>query len=198
MNIAPEVKAAYAYHEAGHAVAAVIAWSQVCTPINPPPLPVKFVEIPINADGKITGLTYGPSVYTPTYAARLGFLNKERFRDAMQWQITIDMAGGIAEAIHRGERNRRNMMWFALFNCGTEGDFVNAEAILAELCRLPPYRRHGLRRYAERACDLLRANWGAVETIAAALIEHDRIEGDRVSAMEHRSFARRVLPACYG
>jgi hypothetical protein len=98
----------------------------------------------------------------------------------MQWQIVIDMAGGAAEAIHRGERNKREIMWFALFNCGTEGDLETASAVLADLNALT--KRYGLNRFVIRAVGLLRANWLAFEAIASVLIRDQYIDGAEIAA----------------
>jgi hypothetical protein len=174
--MSPELKAAIAYHEAGHAVATVLAFERVRSPNLPPPPPIKHVSILEDAAGKWSGICFGPQVYTTQWPdTRIG----GQWRDAMEWQLVIDAAGGIAEAIHRGERNKRDMMWFAIFNCGTDGDLENMEAILTDLRRLTG-RRHTLQRFYERACVLLREHWAAVERIAAALIESDHVGGDRV------------------
>ena len=115
----------------------------------------------------------------------------------MEWQIVIDMAGGIAEAIHRGERRQRQVFWFAMLNCGADGDLEDAEAVCADLRALTG-RRFGLERLVQRALKLLLANWPAVETIAAALIRDHHIDGAaierivRSGALVAPTFVRRL------
>ena len=79
--------------------------------------------------------------------------------DAMQWQIVATLAGGIAEAVHRGERRKRHVMWFALCNCGSKDDFISVDAILADLRKLTGHH-YGPQRFAERTLVLLLANSG--------------------------------------
>ena len=92
-------RAAVAYHEAGHAVANVLA----CRNAQLPPwddLGVDSAEIVVDGEAW-GGLCSGTTVYHAAYVTRLPSWD---WRDAMEWQIVLDMAGGIAEAIHRGER----------------------------------------------------------------------------------------------
>ena len=178
-DIAPEVLSAIAYHEAGHAVANVLAYrnaqsrtaSRCCRASNTP--------VTCTRKGKVGGLCFGSKVYRAEYAVQAPHW---RWQDAMQWQIVIDMAGGAAEAIHRGERNKRGLMWFALLNCGTDGDLEDADKVLADLNALTG-KRYGLNRFVIRAVELLRANWGAVEAIAAVMIRDGHIDGAEITAV---------------
>lgn len=128
--------------------------------------------------GGFGGVCFGANVYRPEYATRFP---PWRWRDAMQWQIIIYMAGGVAEAIHRGEWLQQYIFWFAM-QCGAGGDREAAEAIIADLRKLTG-RRHGLERFAIRARKLLLANWPAVEAIAAVLIRDRRIDGAEIEAL---------------
>jgi hypothetical protein len=173
---APELCAAIAYHEAGHAVAHVMAYREAHLPDLKPAPSVKYARIIREDVGKASGICYGSRVYRPEYAARLP---DWRWGHAMEWEIVINMAGGVAEAIYRGERRQREVMWFALMNCGTEGDLDDAEVVLADLNRLTR-RRYGLQRFTIRALKLLLANWDAVEVIAATLIRDQHVDGAEI------------------
>lgn len=175
-DIAPELLAAIAYHEAGHAVAYVLAYRNVhLPPLNPPPS-VKHVSIVRQEDGKFGGLCFGSNVYRPEYAANLP---QWPWQHAMEWQIMMNMAGGVAEAIHRGERRQRHVMWFALFDCGTESDLENAEKVLADLRELTG-SRYDLQRFVVQTLKLLLEHWPAVDALALRLIEARRVEGDEL------------------
>src|SRR4029077_11474929 len=174
-TIAPELCAAIAYHEAGHAVANVLAYREAHLPKTSGPS-VKYASLIREADGKASGICFGAQVWHPRYAVMCPDWD---WADAMGWEIVSLMAGGVAEAIHRGERRQCEVMWFALFNCGTDGDLDDAEATLADLNRLTG-RRYGLQRFAVRALKLLLANWDAVETIAAVLIRDQFIGGAEI------------------
>ena len=172
-----EERAAAAYHEAGHAVANVLA----CRNAQLPPwddLGVDSAEIGV--DGKAWGgLCSGTTVYHAAYVTRLPSWD---WRDAMEWQLVISMSGGIAEAIHRGERRRRVVFQFARLNCGAHHDLADAEKVLADLRALPG-RRYGQERYTQRALKLMLAHWPAVEAIAAVLIRDLRIEGSTIEEL---------------
>ena len=64
----------------------------------------------------------------------------EPYRDLMQWQIVIELAGGIAEAIHRGERRSHAILAFAASHCSMDTDLTKAAAVLADLRRLTCHR----------------------------------------------------------
>ena len=117
----------------------------------------------ISEAGRWGGACYGPQLYSTEWP---GLRIAEEWRDAMEWQIITDLAGGIAEAIYRGERRKREVLCFASFNCGMygggNGDLASSAAVLADLRTLTG-RRHGEQRFAERALALLLAHWPAVE-----------------------------------
>jgi hypothetical protein len=170
-------KTAAAHHEAGHAVATMLAFRTARLPMRPPERIIKFIEITAEgSNAQRGGLCFGPNIYAIEWPeARID----RAYRDVMEWQIVIDLAGGIAEAISRGERRKKEVFWFAVFNCACGDDLKNAAAILADLRKLTGHR-YGERRFAERARDLLLANWPAVDALASALVGAERIEGDQV------------------
>lgn len=100
----------------------------------------------------------------------------ERFGDLMERQVFVHLAGGIAEAIHRGERRKHEALRFATRHCGTDVDLRRAAAVLADLRRLIGHC-YDEQRFAERALTLLPEHWPAVEAMASALIKDRFIEG---------------------
>jgi hypothetical protein len=169
-------KTAAAYHEAGHAVATLLAFRTARLPMSPPKSIIKFVEIYIDGAAQWGGLCFGPNIYATQWPE--GRINW-KYRDAMEWQIVIDLAGGIAEAISRGERRKKEVFLFAACNCACDDDLKNAAAVLADLRKLTG-RRYGGRRFADRARNLLLASWPAVDVVASALVETNRMEGAQV------------------
>ena len=125
--------------------------------------------------GNFGGNSPNPSRYIPHSSAISRYLCDSLHR-------TISMSGGIAEAIHRGERRRRVVFQFARLNCGAHHDLADAEKVLADLRALPG-RRYGLERYTQRALKLMLAHWPAVEAIAAVLIRDLRIEGSTIEEL---------------
>jgi hypothetical protein len=94
----------------------------------------------------------------------------------MEAQIVIELAGGVAEAIYRGERRPREILRFAKANCCVGIDLEHAKPLLGDLFHLTGVH-YGEQPFAERALALLLAHWPAVEALASALIEDRRIEG---------------------
>jgi hypothetical protein len=98
----------------------------------------------------------------------------------MEAQVVIELAGGIAEAIHRGEQHRSEVLAFAKAHCAIDVDLERAAAVLGDLRRLTGYRFEP-QDFVEQTMTMLLANWRAVTTLASALVEDRRIEGERVS-----------------
>lgn len=170
---------AIAYHEAGHAVTTMLAFRFARTPNPSPPLAVKLLSIVEEEEGRWSGCCFGPDIYSTQWPIeRIA----PEWREAMEWQIVISLAGGIAEAIHRGERNQRNIFWYAAFNCGTDKDLEHAEIILADLRKLTG-RQYTEQRFAKRALNLLKANWTAVSTMATILANELVIPGDKLEEL---------------
>ena len=49
----------------------------------------------------------------------------------MESQIVIELAGGIAEAIYRGERRSREVLRFAALHCSIDAGLKQTAAVLA-------------------------------------------------------------------
>jgi hypothetical protein len=153
-----------AHHEAGHAVAIVQAFRNAkWLPRPPPQWPATRITITEDAPGKYSGMCYGHRIY-------------ETGRDPleprlMEAQITIDLAGGIAEAIHRGEQRPRKVLRKAE---GMAGDIERITEVIAELRRLTG-RRSKVQDFVEPTLTLLLAQWPNVTALAHALVQGDRI-----------------------
>ena len=106
----------------------------------------------------------------------------EHYRDPMERQVVIELAGGVAEAIYRGERRKEEVLRFAIRHCCIGTDLKRARAVLGDLRRLTGVR-FDAQPFAERARALLLTHWRAVTALASALVEDRRIEGDRVEAI---------------
>lgn len=171
-------KSCTAYHEAGHAVAAVLAFRFACTPNTRPPLPVKIVNI-FEEEAGWAGECFGPDIYSTAWPVER---ITHAWRDAMEWQIIINMAGPIAEAIYRGEKRKSDVLWFAVFYCGARQDVDEAGKVINDLRKLTG-RNHGEQRFAERARDLLLNHWPLVDAIAEALIRDHSVVGEEIEEM---------------
>jgi len=100
----PDASAA-AFHESGHAVAIVRAFRDAAwLPRPPPQVIVRYVEITQTASGEWTGCCASANVYSMRWDISC---IAPRYRDLMERQIIIHLAGGVAEALHRGERRAR-------------------------------------------------------------------------------------------
>jgi hypothetical protein len=95
-------------------------------PNPPPPLPVKFIEINDHGSGRWGGNCVAMSVYSIRWPIAC---IAPRFRDLMEWQIVVELAGGICEAAHRGERRGREVLAFAESNCSIDADLTKAAAV---------------------------------------------------------------------
>jgi len=122
--------------------------------------------------GQWTGNCVGTNIYSTKWKRV-----SEWFRDLMEAQVSIHLAGGIAEAIHRGERRRHEVLRFATRHCNADADLRLAAAVQADLRRL---RRYDEQHLVDRTLAVLLAHWPAVEAVASALIENGRIEGKQV------------------
>ena len=187
-----------AHHEAGHAVMAVVAFRTAKFLTNPSSPLIGFVEIgPSTQKNVWAGLVERSSIYPDKWPAYKRITWDHR--DAMEWEITVYLAGGIAEAIYRGERRKKHVLRFAMLNSGCDEDCASIAAVLADLRKLTG-RRHGEQRFAERALALLLKHWPAVEALALALIDQGHIKGDEVEAiigphLKRRSYGARLTRA---
>ena len=165
----PETAAAY--HEAGHAVAIVLAFRTApWLPHRAPSLPVRFVEITDDGGGNCVGM----SVYSMQWD--IGVI-KPRYRDLMERQVCIHLSGGISEAILSGVRGGREALRFA--EAHMDADLTKAEEVCRDIFRLTGYRV-GPQHYADRTLTMMLEHWPAVEALAEALIDERRIEGWQV------------------
>jgi hypothetical protein len=172
-----EVSAA-AYHEAGHAVAITMAFRDAAwLPRPPPPLPVTYVEV-TDTPGQ-TGSCVSLNIYSTRWSIDV---ISEPYRDLMERQIVIHLAGGIAEAVACGERRAGEVLRFARLHSAIDVDLERARAVLGDLFRLTGHR-YDAEHFAGRTLDMLTTHWRAVEALAAALVVHRRIEGAQVKAI---------------
>ena len=166
-----------AYYEAGHAVAIVAAFRNAgWLPRAPPALPVRCVEITEEASGQWSGCCFGSDIYSMKWPIEC---IAPRYRDLMERQVVIELAGGIAEAIFRGERRGREVLAFAMRHCDMDGDLQRAADVLAELRRLTGYLFEP-RDFVDRSLTMMLEHWLAVTALATELVDDRRIEGDRV------------------
>ena len=149
-----------------------------------------YVEIIEDTPGQWSGNCFGLDIYSTAWSEdRIA----EHYRDLMERQVVIELAGGVAEAIYRGERREEEVLRFAIRHCCIGTDLKRARAVLGDLRRLTGVR-FDAQPFAERARALLLTHWRAVTALASALVEDRRIEGDRVEAITH---AARVETAAY-
>jgi hypothetical protein len=163
-----EITAA-AYHEAGHAVAYAHAFRNArWLPYPRPQYPVVFVCI-TKTEGGWGGKCRGSNhLYSPRWDCVT-----PRFKPLMELQITIELGGGVAESLQRGEE-------LGIGRCGMDSDFDRALALLdGDLFKVTG-RRADLLPFIERTRAMLLAHWDSVERLARNLIELGRIEGERV------------------
>jgi hypothetical protein len=194
-----EVMHFVSHHEAGHAVASILAFRALGR--SYPAFDRVFVRPDfsspyIDRKGRsidCAGLCEGPNLYTP----KIGLLvfNMEPALQAeilqtMEWSMVISFAGPFAEAIAKGLRSRRDKRWTALFSSGAEEDYRQAEAVLADY-KQASKRRYGLRHFEELAWDLALKQQSAIAALASSLLSQLSLEYDQahgiVSALLKRS-----------
>ena len=106
----------------------------------------------------------------------------------MEAQIVIHLAGGVAEAIYRGERRESEVLAFAEETCRMDTDMEQARDVGCDLWRVT-CRRYDAQPFAEKALALLVTHWSAVEALASALVEEGCIEGARIERIIDRSLS---------
>jgi hypothetical protein len=112
---------AVAHHESGHAVAAILAFRDAkWLPRSPPSVRVRSVEIAEDAPGRWIGNCVATNIFSTSWPSQIRIT--EPFRDLMERQIIIHFAGGVAEAIPRGERRRGEVLQYAKANCSADAD----------------------------------------------------------------------------
>lgn len=95
----------------------------------------------------------------------------------MEWEIFSRLAGPFAEAAYRGCRSKRGMRYVALFECGSQYDYQDAEATLADYRTVTAAPRHyGIGRFEDVARELVLAEWRAIDALARELLKFDMLE----------------------
>jgi hypothetical protein len=165
---------AIAHHESGHAVAAVLAFTNAAWLPRPmPSVRVRSVEIREDAPGQWSGNCVATNVYSTGWPKQ--YRIAKPFRDLMERQIIIHYAGGVSESIYRGESRRHAVLAFAKENCAADVDLQRAAAVIADLNKLTG-RHFGEQHFAERTLATMLTHWKAVTALASALVEKRRIE----------------------
>jgi hypothetical protein len=104
----------------------------------------------------------------------------------MEHQVCIHLAGGIAEAVYRGERRPQQVLAFGAAHCCIEADLEKAASVLREIGRLT-CRDHTPEAYAGRTLALMLARWDAVEALAGRLAANGRLDGADVERIIDRA-----------
>ena len=158
-----DTELATAFHEAGHAIAIVLAFrTALWLPPLAPLRPVRYVEI--TQDGG--GCCVASDVYSPKWPIDVLV---PRYRPLMEAQVCIHLAGGISEAIYRGERRGHGTLRFAERYCSMNGDLERCTDVCHELRRLIGYAFEP-RDFADRTLAMLLEHWHCVEALAEALV----------------------------
>ena len=125
-----------AYHESGHAIGISVAFCDAqWLPRQRPEVLVRSVAITESAPGQFLGNCTGMNIYSTKWPE--WYRIAPRYLDLMKAQAL--MAGGLAEAIHRGERRRHQVLAFAKAHCHLDEDMALAAGVLAHLHRLGAY-----------------------------------------------------------
>jgi len=142
---------------------------------EPPPLPVRSVEVAEDTEGRWTGHCIGMNIFSSRSIN--GIATPCRF--LMEAQVIIHLGGGIAEAVLRGERRPKEVLAFATRHCDMDNDLEKAVAVGGDLRRVTGYVfQPG--DLAERTLLMLQANWRAIAALSLVLISERRIEGEDV------------------
>ena len=177
-----------AAHEAGHAVAYILAhralgrsypsFHRVLIRRNSSSPHIDLKNRKVNC----LGLCEAPDIYTCGIGRaiferepelRLGL--KVEILSAMEWSMIISFAGPFAEAIYRNHLSRRDKRWAALFSCGASEDYAQGEAVLADY-KQASKRRYGIRHFEDRAWELVVANQPTICALASKLLQHETLE----------------------
>jgi hypothetical protein len=185
-----------AIHEAGHAVAFLLAYRALGRDYRP------FHRVLIRRDiskpyiddrgreRQIRGMVEGPDIYSTLTGPSVYELSIQQGMSeltaimlaTMQWDIVISLAGPFAEAVIVGDWTKTHMSWTAYFYCGGRDDLAHAETVLDQY-RVATKRRCGLTRFEHRTRELVLSAWPAIEVLAAALLEAEVMEYDEVAAI---------------
>jgi hypothetical protein len=156
-----------------HGLAAVLAFRTAAwLPYPPPPLPLRYIEI----TEELGGSCVAANIYSTQWSVDC---IAPPYRPLMEAQLVIELAGGVAEAVHRGEGRAREVLRFARLHCCIDEHLERAAAVLGDLRRLTGHR-YDAQAFAERTLALMLDNWRAVTALAAALVERRRVAGEDV------------------
>lgn len=179
------------HHEAGHAVASILAFRALGRSY------AAFERVLVRPDFRLpyvdrkgrsvdcSGLCEGADLYKPKIglcifnmvpAPRASW--QAEILQTMEWSIIISFAGPYAEAIARGCRSRRDKRWTALFSCGAENDYAQAETVLADY-KQASKRRYGLRHFEERAWNLVLLQQPSINALATTLADRLSVDYDQ-------------------
>ena len=81
----------------------------------------KEVNLSLAQARALGGNCFGADIYSVRWPVKS---IAEPFRDLMESQVVIELAGGIAEACHRGERRRRAILAFAESHCAIDAKII--------------------------------------------------------------------------
>jgi hypothetical protein len=177
-----------AAHEAGHAVANILAHRALGR--DYPSFDRIFIRRDFrspyidqkNREVNCIGMCEGPALYTPGIGLHVFHANplsrptwRAEILTTMKWSIVISFAGPFAAAFSRNYRSRRDKRWTALLSCGASEDYRQAEAVLADY-KEASKRRYGIRHFEERAWDLVGANQPAISALASKLLQYETLE----------------------
>lgn len=184
-----------ASHEAGHAVACILAhralgrdWRSFERVLIRRNFELPYIDRK-NREIDCSGLCEGPAIYYPGIG--LGTFNLEpeprpgfkvEILATMQWSMVISLAGPFAEAAARDVRSKRSMRFTALLGCGGKEDYRAAEAVLPDY-RKASKRRHGIRYFEDLARDLVLKQSHVIVALAKALLVNEVLDYDEAYAI---------------
>jgi hypothetical protein len=180
-----------AVHEAGHAVAYVLAYRDLGQEY------AAFERVLIRRDPntphvgrsgraiKCVGIVEAQYIYPPKIGvAMCEQLPKQRDHiiRQMEWCMIISLAGPFAEAVAIGNRTKSRMRYIALFSCGSDQDYQQAERVLIDYKQVMR-RQYGIGRFEDRARELVLDQWPAIDALAQALLKSDVLEYEAAHAI---------------
>jgi hypothetical protein len=184
-----------AVHEAGHAVASILAHRALER--DYPSFHRVFIRSDFSSpyiDGRnrevdCAGMCEGSGLYAPGIDLGAFYLEPEprpgwKFETLarMEWSIFISLAGPFAEAATRGFHSKANMLLGALFHCGSGDDFRAADAALLDY-KKTSRRRRGMPFFADRTRDLVLKSWRAIDELANVLLVKETLDHDAAYAV---------------
>jgi hypothetical protein len=177
-----------AAHEAGHAVAYLGAfkdmgfhWPAFDRILIRPDTSKPHVDLK-GREVQCWGMVEGNDIYSQVEGKGLWeHLPQWRpmIKKRMEWDIIVNLAGPFGEAAARGDRTKTHMRYTALFFCGGNADYRRAEDVLKDY-KWATGERIGLRRFEDRARELILMEWPTIEALSAALLKSDVLSYEQV------------------